>query len=100
VSYSADDFEVDLAFLFGGVDDFGEEGDDAEGDVERDAVFDPLVLVGEFLHQEALVLLHLLQSPVVNAVGSPGALVGVVDLLVLGAYVMETEPAGMSTTWG
>ena len=65
----------------------GQEGNNAEGNIEGHAVGVPLVFVGEFFDQKAFVLLYFLGGPLGEAVSSPGALVRVVNGLVFGPYL-------------
>lgn len=65
----------------------GQEGNNAERNIEGHAVGVPLVFIGEFLDQKAFVLLYFLGGPLGKAVGSPGALVRVVNGLVFGTYL-------------
>jgi hypothetical protein len=83
MSYASYDLEVDLSFLVRRVQDVRQEGDHAQRNVEANTVLVPLLLVGQSLHQETLVLIDLLQRPVVETVSGSGSLVGVVDRLVL-----------------
>ena len=97
---SSDDFEVDLSFFVWAVEDVGQDGDNAKGNIEGDAVGVPLVFIGEFLDQKAFVLLYFLEGPLFKAVGSPGSFVRVVNSLVFGTYLYHQVPAGMRTMWG
>ena len=49
VDNSSNDFKIDLSFFFRTVKDMREKGNNTKGNIERDTVFIPFILVSKFL---------------------------------------------------
>lgn len=75
VDSSSNNLKVDLSLFFGGIKDVRQECDNAERNIESNAVLVPFIFTCKSLDQEAFVLLYFFQGPFFEGIRSPGTLV-------------------------